>query len=90
MTFPSKQAYIEGVLSEPAATDIGTIEVLVAGCSNVLWYWNMQGVGTMAHEVKGFSLFNITSAMQISTTYLEFNNVAWGLDTGFNLTRSGS
>jgi hypothetical protein len=44
-------------------------------------------VGNKANEVKGFNLFTITPAMQILTTNLEFNSIAWGLNEGDTFTK---
>jgi hypothetical protein len=85
VTFEGKQNYINNVLNAPPLEGITTIEVLVAGCDKILWYWNFLGVGSAEYEVKGFNLFTITSAMQIVTTNLEFNSIAWGLDTGYTI-----
>ncbi len=64
---------------------INTIEILVAGCTKILWYWNFLGIGSAEYEVKGFNLFTITDVGQISQVNLEFNSIAWGLDTGYQV-----
>ncbi|KIX95415.1 uncharacterized protein Z520_08932 [Fonsecaea multimorphosa CBS 102226] len=84
-TFVGKDVYIDGTLSSPGLNGITTIEILVAGCTKVLWYWNFLGVGSGQYEVKGFNLFTITDSLQISETHLEFNSIAWGLDTGYQV-----
>jgi hypothetical protein len=51
--------YIGGVLGAPPVEGITTIEILVAGCTKILWYWNFLGIGSGQYEVKGFvSLIN--------------------------------
>jgi hypothetical protein len=64
---------------------ITTNEILVAGSSKILWYWTFFGIGTGQYEVKGFNLFTITPQGQISELHLEFNSIAWGLDTGYQI-----
>ena len=64
---------------------ITTIEILVAGCTKILWYWNFLGIGSAKYEVKGFNLFTVTDKLQIAQTNLEFNSIAWGLDTGYQV-----
>ncbi|ETI22076.1 hypothetical protein G647_06147 [Cladophialophora carrionii CBS 160.54] len=85
VTFQGKDGYIEGVLNSPPVEGITTIEILVAGCTKILWYWNFLGIGTGEYEVKGFNLFTITPSLQISAVDLEFNSIAWGLDTGYQV-----
>lgn len=85
-TFVGKQLYINSVLNAPPVMGITTLEVLVAGCTKILWYWNFLGIGKATYEVKGFNLFEITAAGQINQTNLEFNSFAWALDTGYNIT----
>ena len=38
-TFTGKAEYIGGVLGAPPVEGITTIEILVAGCSKILWYF---------------------------------------------------
>ena len=87
MTFQGKQEYIAGVLNAPPTQGITTIEVLVAGCTKILWYWNFLGVGSGQYEVKGFNLFTVTPQMQIQMAEIEFNSIAWALDIGYQLSR---
>jgi len=84
-TFVGKQVYIGGILNSPPVLGINTLEVLVAGCTKVLWYWNFLDVGSGEYEIKGFNLFSITPALQINQTNLEFNSIAWALDTGYQV-----
>jgi len=84
-TFVGKDVYIGGVLNSPPVEGITTLEVLVAGCTKVLWYWNFLGIGSGQYEIKGFNLFDITDAGQIAEVHLEFNSIAWGLDTGYQI-----
>jgi hypothetical protein len=40
----------------------------------------------MQYPIKGFNLFNLTSDLsQVSSINVEFNSIAWGLDTGYQL-----
>ncbi|OAL37259.1 hypothetical protein AYO20_03435 [Fonsecaea nubica] len=84
-TFVGKDNYINGVLNSPGLSGIVTLDVLVAGCTNVLWYWKFLGVGSGQYEVKGFNLFAITPSLQLASANLEFNSIAWGLDTGYQV-----
>jgi len=84
-TFVGKDTYITGVLYSPAVTGIDTLEVDVANCNKVLWYWKFTGIGSEEYEIKGFNLFTITPAGQINQTNLEFNSIAWALDTGYQV-----
>jgi hypothetical protein len=36
-------------------------------------------------KVKGFNYFQLNDQCQVQTMQLEFNNIAWGLDIGFQL-----
>ncbi|OCT47364.1 hypothetical protein CLCR_02632 [Cladophialophora carrionii] len=91
VTFSGKAKYVQGVLLAPSITNITTYKTLVAGCTNVLWYWNMAGIGSKTIPVNGFNLFEITADKQIADMFVEFNNVGWGIDTGFTvLSRNGT
>ena len=85
VTFQGKQAYIAGVLNAPPVEGITTNEILVAGKNKILWYWTFYGIGSAQYEVKGFNLFTINENNQISQLNLEFNSIAWGLDTGYQI-----
>ncbi|KIW52168.1 hypothetical protein PV05_07830 [Exophiala xenobiotica] len=84
-TFVGKQLYIAGVLNSPGVTGINTLEIDVAGCNKILWYWLFTGIGSQQYEIKGFNLFTITPASQIVQVNLEFNSIAWALDTGYQV-----
>jgi hypothetical protein len=84
-SFGGKAAYIGGVLNAPPVEGINTLEILVSGCTKVLWYWVFTGIGTAQYEVKGFDLFSINSNLQIEKINLEFNSLAWALDTGYQV-----
>ncbi|EXJ77622.1 hypothetical protein A1O3_09850 [Capronia epimyces CBS 606.96] len=84
-TFAGKQVYINGVLNAPPVQGVNTLEILVAGCTKIIWYWLFTGIGSAQYEVKGFNLFSITEAGQIGQVNLEFNSIAWGLDTGYQV-----
>ncbi|KIX03557.1 uncharacterized protein Z518_07110 [Rhinocladiella mackenziei CBS 650.93] len=91
VTFSGKASYIQGVLLAPSITGIETMKVMVAGCTNVLWYWKFTGIGTKQLPINGFNLFEITPEKQIADMYVEFNNIAWGIDTGLTVySRNGT
>jgi len=72
-------------LGAQAVEGINTIAVYVADCTSILWQWNFTGIGTGAYEVKGFNLFTLNTAGQIAKAEVEFNSIAWGLDTGYQI-----
>ena len=39
------------MLNAPPVEGIETQEILVAGCTKVLWYWIFTGIGTGEYEV---------------------------------------
>ncbi|KAK5072499.1 hypothetical protein LTR64_005028 [Lithohypha guttulata] len=84
-TFAGKQLYINGVLNAPPVEGISTLQVLVAGCDQILWQWVFTGIGSKVAQVKGFNLFGLNAQNQIKTVHLEFNSIAWGLDTGYQV-----
>lgn len=64
---------------------------LVAGCTKVFWYWKFTGIGNRQIPINGMNLFDITTDMQIADMFVEFNNIAWGIDTGLTvLSRNGT
>lgn len=81
----SKAAYIAGIQHAPADNGVNTLFVSVANCKNIVWHWDFAGVGSGEYPVKGFNYFALDSKCQCSRLDLEFNSIAWGLDTGFGL-----
>ena len=77
--------YINGVLNSPPVLGINTIEIDVTTSGKILWYWVFTGIGSGEYEVKGFNLFTLTASDQIAQVNLEFNSIAWGLDTGYQI-----
>jgi hypothetical protein len=68
-------------LNSPSLTNITTLQVMPAGCTNVIWFWKMF-VGSEQLEVKGFNLMQISTSGQLLGQFVEFNSIAWGTDTG--------
>ena len=85
-SFVGKTEYITGIGYAPPVEGVDTLAVLVSCPDRILWQWNFTGIGSGEIGVKGFNLFTVTAAEQISTTYLEFNSVAWALNTGYNIS----
>jgi hypothetical protein len=83
ITSSDKQSVIANVLANPDS-GINTLEIIFT-CDKILWYWLFTGIGTRKFEIKGFNLFTITPARQISLANIEFNSIAWVLDTGFTV-----
>ncbi|KAI7323839.1 hypothetical protein KC315_g8416 [Hortaea werneckii] len=54
---------------------------IIIGCNKIVWYWTSSRIGTGKYEVKGFNLLEINSQYQICKSFLEFNSIAWGLNT---------
>ena len=52
-----------------------------AGCTNILWYWKMI-VGTDKAPVQGFNLMEIDENDKLAGQFVEFNSIAWSIDTG--------
>lgn len=73
----------------PADTGIETVFVTVANCNNIVWHWNFKGIGSAAYPVKGFNYFKMQQTFNYNVPWvakeldLEFNSIAWGLDTGY-------
>ncbi len=83
-TFTGKAQYIQGVLLAPSVTGINTKKVL-ASCNEVVWYWTFTGIGSRQLPINGVNIFEITDKNRIGKVYVEFNNIAWGIDTGFTI-----
>lgn len=62
-----------------------TNAVLVSCPNKVVWYWNFTQIGNRQYPIKGFNYFDLNDQNQIVTTYLEFNSIAWGLSTGYQI-----
>ncbi|KAK6371492.1 hypothetical protein LTS17_008742 [Exophiala oligosperma] len=90
-SFKGKAQYIQGVLLAPSITGINTNMVLPAGCDKVVWHWTFTGIGTRQLPVNGINIFEITAKKQIADMYVEFDNIAWGIDTGITVySRNGT
>ncbi|GAB1729758.1 hypothetical protein NU195Hw_g5713t1 [Hortaea werneckii] len=76
----SKAQWIDEVLKYGPYPNTRTNDIII-GCNKIVWYWTAPQIGTGKYEVKGFALFEINSQYQICKTYLEFNSIAWGLNT---------
>ncbi len=74
-------AYIADIINAPAPRNITTLKLMVAECTNILWFWKMQ-IGAQVAPVQGFSLMEIDENHKILSQHLEFNSIAWGIDTG--------
>lgn len=86
ITFNGKQNYITGVLYSPSLTGIENIKIAPAGNNMIIWYWKFTGIGSKQIPVKGFNLFEVNKQKQITALHVEFNSVAWGIDTGYTTT----
>ncbi|KAF2774121.1 hypothetical protein EJ03DRAFT_322721 [Teratosphaeria nubilosa] len=76
----SEQEWYEHVSAHPTQGII-THDILVAGGNNILWYWTFPCVGSRQYEVKGFNLLRIDINQQIYEADIEFNSIAWGVNT---------
>ncbi|KAF2170891.1 hypothetical protein M409DRAFT_18863 [Zasmidium cellare ATCC 36951] len=85
---PFKDAWIQGVTQAPAFSGIKTLEVIVT-CDRIVWYWVFTGIGSAKHPAAGFNLFHLKRKgpqLQVEKLFLEFDSIAWGLDTGIQVT----
>ena len=65
--------------------------ILYASCNKVVWYWTFTGIGSKQIPINGINIFEINDQKQIADMYVEFNNIAWGIDTGFTVySRNGT
>jgi hypothetical protein len=46
-----------------------------------MWHWLFPNVGSGQYEVKGFNLLTLNAKGKIERADIEFNSIAWGLDT---------
>nr|POE75526.1 hypothetical protein CFP56_53638 [Quercus suber] len=79
----SKQEYIAGISHAPPSNGIVTLNTWVTGCHSIVWRWQFNGVGSSRYPVSGFNYFDLTAFNQIHRLYVEFDSVAWGLNTGY-------
>ncbi|GIZ41091.1 hypothetical protein CKM354_000440700 [Cercospora kikuchii] len=81
---PSKQAWVQGIIKAPPPEGIQTLDVVV-GCNKLVWYWSFEKVGAGRYPTNGFNLFTLTrggQGLQAEKLNLEFDSIAWGLNTG--------
>lgn len=84
----SKQEWTQGVLHAPPFGGVQTLRLLVF-CDQVLWYWQFDQIGSGQYPVKGFNLFTMSRQgdnLVASEVDIEFDSIAWGLDTGLSVT----
>ena len=75
----SKAQWVAEVTQHPEV-GIQTLDILNS-CNKIMWHWNFPSVGGGAYEVKGFNLLTVNFFGQITRADIEFNSIAWGLDT---------
>ncbi|RVX74168.1 hypothetical protein B0A52_02000 [Exophiala mesophila] len=80
-----KAKYIEETLGSPPIPSITTIAI-VHGCTDMVWQWQFDGIGTGQYRVRGFTLIEVDQNKQVAYQYVEFNGLAWALDIGFTIT----
>jgi len=61
-------------------TGIETLDIFHS-CDKIAWYWLFPDVGSGQYRVKGSNLFTINKHCKITSASIEFNSIAWGLDT---------
>lgn len=82
----NKDVYIAGAQHAPPTTGIQSLAITVSNCNNLIWEWNMNGVGMATYPVKGIGLFKLVRGgklglkLQAKELKLEFINIACGLD----------
>lgn len=58
---------------------------IVIGCDKLVWYWSFEKVGAGRYPQNGFNLFHLVrngGRLQADRLDLEFDSIAWGLNTG--------
>ncbi|RMZ89028.1 hypothetical protein DV736_g3747, partial [Chaetothyriales sp. CBS 134916] len=85
-SFSGRTAFVQGVAGAPAIPGMSTLEVF-HDCNRISWRWLAQGLGLSKYEVKGINDMYVPNVFtgQISRDYLEFNSIAWGIDTGYSV-----
>ncbi|CAK3964052.1 Hypothetical predicted protein [Lecanosticta acicola] len=85
----SKQSFISNLFKYPAYTGINTIKVLL-DCDQLVWHYYYTGIGTKQYPVRGFNNWKLQRAydgcpsqIQALDMTLEFDSLAWALDTGY-------
>jgi len=71
--------WYNGVSKNPIPV-VETHDILLSG-KNIVWFWTFNGIGLSKYPVKGFNLFRIDDNFQIYEANIEFNSIAWGIDT---------
>ncbi|KAF7193850.1 hypothetical protein HII31_04740 [Pseudocercospora fuligena] len=89
----SKQEWISNGANAPTIRGIETRDVIV-GCDKIVWHWSFQGVGAALYQTNGFNLFHMVrrgKQLQSNRFDIEFDSIAWGLNTGLGVTyRNGT
>jgi hypothetical protein len=78
VTFPSKQAFIQGQGRQPPFPSVTTLN-LYHTCNIIAWRFQLN---TTPLPVRGINLFVINSAKQIETVYDELNSGAFLYNVG--------
>ena len=75
----SRDQWVSEVTQHPE-TGIQTLDIM-NDCTRIMWHWLFPHVGSGQYEVKGFNLLTVNLFQQITRADIEFNSIAWGLDT---------
>jgi hypothetical protein len=54
-------------------------------CNNISWRWRVDGLGLAKYPVMGINDMHVPNVWtgQLDYNNLEFNSIAWGIDTGY-------
>ena len=65
----------------PQMTDLDVFH----DCTKVSWRWSTSSLGLAKYPVNGINDFEVQNPMtgQLIANHLEFNSIAWGVDTGY-------
>lgn len=60
---------------------ISRSNIYVTDKNKILWQWTFDKIGSGKYPVTGFNLFYISNKKEIFAVDIEFNSIAWGVDT---------
>ncbi|EMF09223.1 uncharacterized protein SEPMUDRAFT_110745 [Sphaerulina musiva SO2202] len=81
---PNKEAYLQGITHTPPIQSIQTKDIII-GCDKLVWSWSFGHVGAGVYPQNGINIFHLirnAGQLQADRLDLEFDSIAWGLNTG--------
>lgn len=75
----NREDWYKGAKANPIS-NIKNSEIYAAG-PHIIWYFRFGQVGSGQYDVSGFALLRLSKDKKVREADIEFNSIAWGVDT---------